>query len=259
MRFVLSIGDFEMLDDLRQSFARSSDTRRHRPFVTLSFAQSLDGCLSAQSGSPFAISGKEALQLTHAIRSNHDAILVGIGTVIADNPQLNVRLVDGPTPQRVILDSNLRMYTTSKMLHDNDQKPWIFCSAQASRLSVTQLRTKGARVWSVPHDDQGLSLKAILATLHREGIRHVMIEGGAKVISRFMEIECVDFAIVTISPMILGNEHAVRYRLPNAHRYLCWHNARSRTLGKDIILWGEPRWHSLKPSIDAHPYEERVS
>lgn len=249
----------EMLDDLRQSFARSSDTRRHRPFITLSFAQSLDGCLSARTGFPFALSGPDALKLTHAIRSSHDGILVGIGTVLADNPQLNVRLTHGPSPQRIILDSHLRISASSRILNDSGQKPWIFCSRHAPLTALVSLRAQGARVWSVPHDERGLCLKSILKILHEQDIRHIMIEGGAKVISRFMESECVDFTIVTISPLVLGHEQAVRYRLPNAQRYLRWQNARSTALGPDIIFWGEPRWRSLSTPSHSAPYEERVS
>lgn len=248
-----------MLDDLRQSFARSSDTRRHRPFITLSFAQSLDGCLSAHSGFPFALSGEEALKLTHAIRSSHDAILVGIGTVLADNPQLNVRFINGPSPQRIILDSRLRISSTARVLNDGERKPWIFCNQHAPRSSIADLRAQGARVWSIPHDERGLSLESIFKILHEQGIQHIMIEGGAEIISRFMESECVDFAIVTISPLILGHEHAVRYRLTNARRYPRWHNARSKNLGADIIFWGEPRWRSLSIPSNITPREERVS
>lgn len=242
-----------MLDDLRQSFARSSGRRKHRPFVTLSFAQSLDGCLSARDGCSFALSGEAALKLTHAIRSSHDGILVGIGTVIADDPQLNVRLVDGPTPQRVILDSTLRIRPSSRLLNDSGQKPWIFCASEADESAILSLRSKGVQVWPVSHQEKGLSIPEILRVLDKQGLQHLMVEGGAEVISHFIENECVDFAIVTISPLILGHDAAVRYRLNNAQRYLDWHDARSQSLGSDIIFWGEPIWRHLSTTI---PYSQ---
>ncbi len=248
---------FQMLDDLRQCFARSSGKRKRRPFITLSFAQSLDGCLSARSGFPFALSGEAALKLTHAIRSSHDGILVGIGTILADDPQLNVRLVDGPTPQRIILDSSLRIQLSSRLLNDNGRKPWIFYAQDMNSHSLASLRAMGVHLWSVPHNGRGLSLPHILRILEEQGVQHLMVEGGAEIISQFIENECVDFAIVTISPMILGNEAAVRYRLNNANHYLSWRNANSQTLGPDIIFWGEPLWHPLSLKI-RYP-EERAS
>ncbi|HRE30133.1 MAG TPA: dihydrofolate reductase family protein, partial [Anaerolineales bacterium] len=75
----------------------------------VSYAQSLDGCLAAAVGAPLALSGPEALRFTHQLRATHAAILVGIGTVLADDPQLTVRLVDGVHPQPVVLDSQLRL------------------------------------------------------------------------------------------------------------------------------------------------------
>ncbi|MEZ4718129.1 MAG: GTP cyclohydrolase II [Caldilineaceae bacterium] len=95
-----------MLQDLRTRLAQHTDP--HRPFVTLSYAQSLDGSIAANRA-PTRLSGPAAMAMTHALRAAHDAILVGIGTVLADNPRLTVRLVDGASPRPVVLDSKLRM------------------------------------------------------------------------------------------------------------------------------------------------------
>jgi riboflavin-specific deaminase-like protein len=79
-----------------------------RPFVTLSYAQSLDGSIADRPGRPLALSGEASMALTHSLRASHEAILVGIGTVLADNPSLNVRLVAGKNPQPIVVDSRLR-------------------------------------------------------------------------------------------------------------------------------------------------------
>ena len=92
--------------------------KSQRPSVTLTYAQSLDGSITTQRGKPTAISGKESLLLTHQLRATHDAILVGIGTILADNPRLNVRLAVGPHPQPVILDSQLRFPLDAKLLQN---------------------------------------------------------------------------------------------------------------------------------------------
>jgi riboflavin-specific deaminase-like protein len=86
-----------------------------RPFVTLSFAQSLDGCVARERGQPYALSSRESLVMTHRLRAMHAGILVGVGTVLADNPALTVRLCDGASPRPVVLDSTLRTPPSAKV------------------------------------------------------------------------------------------------------------------------------------------------
>ena len=101
------------------------------PFVTLAYAQSLDGSIAAYPGVPLAISGPVSMGITHRLRARHQAILVGIGTVLADDPRLNVRLVPGKNPQPVVLDNQLRFPLKARLLQ-GEKKPWIMTSKQAS-------------------------------------------------------------------------------------------------------------------------------
>ena len=109
---------------LEESSARLFAERR--PLVTLSYAQSLDGSIARERGKPLALSGPESMRLTHQLRAAHDAILVGIGTVLADDPQLTVRLVEGKSPIPVILDSRLAISPTAR-LFQNPKKPILVC------------------------------------------------------------------------------------------------------------------------------------
>ena len=95
------------------------------PFVTLSYAQSLDGSIAAKRGEALGLSGPESLRLTHRLRSMHDAILVGIGTVLSDNPRLTVRLVNGQNPRPIVVDSQLRIPLNCKLFHENSVTPWV--------------------------------------------------------------------------------------------------------------------------------------
>ena len=219
-------------------------TRHGRPFVTLSYAQSLDGSIAARRGATTPISGPEALRLTHQLRAHHDAILVGIGTVLADDPQLTVRLVPGPNPQPVIVDSRLRLPPTARLLGDG--RPWIATTDAADRRRQAALEAAGARVVRLPADDAGrVSLPALLAYLHRQGIRSLMVEGGAQVITGILADRLADRLVVTIAPLLLGGLNAVATGRPSGPAALNGHllpallRPRYRVVGRDVVLFGE--------------------
>jgi 3,4-dihydroxy 2-butanone 4-phosphate synthase/GTP cyclohydrolase II len=213
---------------------------RHRPFVTLSYAQSLDGSISARRGEPMAISGPESMEMTHRLRAQHDAILVGIGTVLADDPRLSVRLVDGPNPQPIIVDSQLRCPLQARMIQ-NGSNPWIASREDAPLERQQALEAAGARVLRLPAADNGqIDLAALLASLWKLGIKSLMVEGGAAVISSFLTAHLVDRMVVTIAPMLVGGLNAVeqaattrRAALPRLSR------PQYQKLGDDIILLGD--------------------
>ena len=184
-----------------------------RPHITLAYAQSLDGSLAAHPGEPLALSGPESLRLTHQLRAQHDAILVGIGTVLADDPRLNVRLVEGPDPQPVILDSHLRFPLDARLL-GNSRKPWIVSvkppPPQASEDRAKVLESTGVEVLKMPADPRGrVDLPAMLNALASRGINSLMVEGGAQVITAFLNARLVDELVLTLAPVFVGGLRAV--------------------------------------------------
>ena len=222
----------ELLDEL--------PSRPGRPFVTLSYAQSLDGSIAARRGATTPISGPDALRLTHQLRAHHDAILVGIGTVLADDPQLTVRLVAGPNPQPVIVDSRLRLPLTARLLGDG--RAWIATTDAADRERQATLEAAGARVVRLPADDTGrVSLPALLAYLHRQRVHSLMIEGGARVISRVLAERLADRLVLTIAPLLLGGLNAVGGGAPslNGHLWPALLRPRYQVVGRDVVLFGE--------------------
>jgi 3,4-dihydroxy 2-butanone 4-phosphate synthase/GTP cyclohydrolase II len=216
-----------------------------RPFVTLSYAQSIDGSISRRRGEPLAISGPESLQFTHQLRANHAAILVGIGAVLADDPRLTVRLVPGQNPQPVILDSRLRFPLTARLL-TSDHRPWIMTTAAAPREREAALQAAGARVIRLPADRQGrVSLPDVLDHLGQQQIRSLMVEGGAEVISSFLNERLANQLIVTVAPLLVGGLHAVNglggagsMTLPQLR------NAQYQQLGADLILSAGLSWET---------------
>jgi GTP cyclohydrolase II len=215
----------------------------NRPFVTLSYAQSVDGSISRRRGEPLAISGPESLRFTHQLRANHAAILVGVGAALSDDPRLTVRLVPGENPQPVVLDSRLRLPPTARLL-TNDRAPWIMTTAVADMNRQAALEAAGARVICLPADNQGrVNLTDALAYLNQQQINSLMVEGGAEVISSFLTERVVDQLILTVAPLLVGGLHAVNGLAGlNGTPLPQLRNAQYQQLGADLILSAAVEW-----------------
>ena len=215
-----------------------------RPWVTLSYAQSLDGCIAACPGQPLALSGPQSLILTHRLRAAHDAILVGIGTVLADDPRLTVRLVEGEDPQPVIVDSRLRFPIDANLLRGHSLPPWIATRDGADQDRQRSLETANARVLRLPADPGGgVYLVALLECLGRLGINSLMVEGGARIITSFLREQLVDLLVLTVSPLLVGGLHAVdSLGVTDPVCFPRLSQPRYEWLGDDLILWGELGW-----------------
>ena len=179
--------------------------RNGRPFITLSYAQSLDGCISSRPGEPLALSGQRSLRLTHQLRAAHDAILVGIGTVFSDNPRLTVRLVNGHNPRPVVVDSLLRIPLDCNLFKESSRDPIIFTSQMADANKIRILEQKGVMVVRVSSNDKGLlNLQEILAILGDLSVNSLMVEGGARIITSFLMEKAPDFVVLTVAPVSGG-------------------------------------------------------
>jgi 3,4-dihydroxy 2-butanone 4-phosphate synthase/GTP cyclohydrolase II len=213
-----------------------------RPFVTLSWAQSIDGSIALEAGHKFALSGPESLALTHALRASHDAILVGIDTVMADDPELGVRHWHGRWPDPVILDSRLRTPPTARLLAAGGPRPIrIVCTAAADETRGHPLRARGAQILRLAAWPNGwVDLGALMTALAATGIKRLMVEGGAKVLTSFLRARIGDYAVVTVAPRLLGGLAAVgrleHGQLPRLHA------PTSSRLADDFVLSGALRW-----------------
>jgi 3,4-dihydroxy 2-butanone 4-phosphate synthase/GTP cyclohydrolase II len=224
-----------------------------RPFVTLTYAQSLDGSITRYRGQPMPLSGQEAMTLTHQLRTNHDAILVGIGTVLADDPRLTVRLVAGPDPQPIILDSQLRLPLTAKLLNEHPHKPIVATTETADPQKEAALQDAGATVVRLPANANGqVSLPALLACLQKHNIRSVMVEGGAQVITSFLAEQLVDRLVITIAPLLVGGLNAVGNLKNDSLPQL--ENPQMQWLGKDMVLSGDVIWQESNETQEKYAY-----
>ena len=216
-----------------------------RPFVTLTYAQSLDGSIARADSMPLSLSGSKAAEMTHLLRSSNDAILVGIGTVIADDPRLTVRLADGKDPQPIVLDSRLRCPLNATLLKSYRTMPWFATRYDAPADRQVELEAAGARVLRLPaREKDGLvDLNALMATLFEDGVRSLMVEGGARVITELLAARFVDHVVITIAPMLVGGLHAVAGA--NGVRGASFPRLQGlgyKRAGDDLIVWGRPDW-----------------
>lgn len=211
------------------------------PFVTVHYAQTVDGRIATRLGDSQWISGSSSLRLAHQLRVAHGAVMVGIGTVLVDNPRLTVRHVPGNSPLRVIVDSGLRIPLDASVLTDGAAPTLIATSERASKERAAEVRRPGVDVVTLGHDDTGrVRLEELLEYLAGRGVRSVLIEGGRSLITSALQGWLVDRLVVCISPKLLGEGiDAVGdlgiQRLSDA---LTFDRSRFIPLGEDLIFDG---------------------
>lgn len=207
---------------LREEAARLNESYNHRlrtgrPLVTVKAAMTLDGKIAAAGGESRWITGEAARRDAHRLRARADAILVGIGTVLADDPRLTVRLGrrQGPAragarPLRVVLDSRLRFPLRAKMLWEpSGGQVIVITTSRAHDARIKKIEHQGARVIQVAADRRGVSLPAALRTLADLGVNHVVVEGGAEVNAALLQGRLVDRLVLYMAPKLLGGRDAL--------------------------------------------------
>jgi len=178
-----------------------------RPHVVLKLAVSADGRIGAAGHKPVAITGEAARNRVHLLRAQSDAILVGIGTVLADDPLLTCRLpgMETRSPVRVVLDRSLRIPGTSRLVQSARQTPlWVMTSETAEAAAAMKLGAAGAQVIRVAATGAELDLKAVLRALAEKGITRLMVEGGARVASSFVAAGLADEIWLLRGPETIG-------------------------------------------------------
>jgi diaminohydroxyphosphoribosylaminopyrimidine deaminase/5-amino-6-(5-phosphoribosylamino)uracil reductase len=176
------------------------------PFVTLKFVQTLDGKIATAVGDSRWISGAFSLRFAHQLRSFHHAVLVGVETIIRDNPQLTVRLVKGKNPKKIIIDGQLRTPLDSNILKGKAALSTIIATTSLSEVKkIKDYQSKGAKVWVLKKDIANqVDLQNLLQELGKRDIRSILVEGGSKVIHSFMEKRLVDWLFIILAPKIIG-------------------------------------------------------
>ena len=169
-------------------------------YVLGRIAQSLDGRIATTSGASHWISGPDDIVHTHRLRALFDAVVIGAGTVRADDPQLTTREVEGPSPVRVVLDTDRRLDDRYRVFREGPAT-YLLCARDAP--GEDQLGN--APVLRLPRAGRGLAIPAVLGALAERGLRRVFVEGGGITVSRFLAAGALDRLHVTIAPLLIGS------------------------------------------------------
>lgn len=218
-----------------RSTAFQSDSR---PFITLAYAQSWDGSITTRCGETLGFSGEESMKMTHQLRSLHDGILIGIGTMLSDDPQLTVRQWNGPNPQPIVLDSQLRAPANARLCDHPDKPCWILSVKDHGENLGRNMEL--LTVPSIDADPHEVPLPGAMQLLRERGIKSLMVEGGANVITAFLQAQLVDAVVLTIAPKLVGGYKAVGDLQARDHKTVM--NIKplySGQAGQDMIVWGE--------------------
>lgn len=184
--------------------------QRGTPFVTAKAAISLDGRMATRSRQSQWISGEIARRRTHLLRAASDAILVGIGTLLDDDPRLTARAGGGAEPRyRIVLDAGLRTPPTARLLAEAAGQALIYCGADAPQDIADELRRRGALVVPVAAGDAGLSWAGILADLAERDVQSLLLEGGGGVLTSAFEADIIAKVFLVYAPLLIGGSAAL--------------------------------------------------
>lgn len=214
------------------------------PFVQIKLAMSLDGKIATQTGESRWISGERSRIAAHKLRRKFSAVLVGVGTVLSDDPQLTVRHVRGRDPIRIVLDGEGKIPLTAGLLHKAGRT--IVATAAMTKEKETELLALGVEVWRFPDEKGNVDLQALMTRLGETEIDSVLVEGGGETVASFLEAELVDKVSFFVAPMLLGGRNAVPAvggtgvkSISNATQL---RNIDVERIGEDILICAYPEW-----------------
>ena len=210
------------------------------PFITLKMAMTLDGRIAARDGSSRWITGPEARKRTHLLRASSDAVMVGVGTVLADNPRLTVRDAAGSNPLRVILDSFLRSPLNAQVF--SDERAIVFTGNQPDNAKLQELNKRGIVTWKTESEEGKISLKNVLQKLGEHSITSLLCEGGAALATSLLCDRLVDKLYIFIAPKILGKgiDGIKDLGIESLSNAIHIKNREIEELGDDILITGYP-------------------
>jgi diaminohydroxyphosphoribosylaminopyrimidine deaminase/5-amino-6-(5-phosphoribosylamino)uracil reductase len=214
-----------------------------KPYITMKIAQTLDGKIATYQGYSRWITSDASRRLVHRMRREHDAILVGVNTIIADDPKLTIRMVRGNNLKRIVLDRSLSIPLESQVLHHNDPHNTIIITMPKVPPEKVQLiQQKGVHVWMInSYNDESVDFPTLWKKLVDEGITSVLVEGGKEVFTSFIRTGEVDRIIIFIAPKFFGQGIDVfgNLNIHNPNEALKLKEIKVFRKGSDIVIEGK--------------------
>jgi diaminohydroxyphosphoribosylaminopyrimidine deaminase/5-amino-6-(5-phosphoribosylamino)uracil reductase len=226
-----------------------------RPAVTLKFAVGSDGLMPKGKGAPVWITGPDARAHGHLLRARNDAILVGRGTIVADNPSLTCRLpgMSCRSPVRVVLDRRLRTPPNARLFDDLMVPVWLVC-AEEENPNMDALQDRGAEIVHVAVDEQGLlAVHDVLQTLARRGLTRILVEGGPTIARAFLDADLVDEVVIYQGPKPAGADALLPLASEGLDRIIAsghFTQIEARSFGPDRMTWWR-RIRRCSPALSA--------
>ncbi|MFC4323786.1 bifunctional diaminohydroxyphosphoribosylaminopyrimidine deaminase/5-amino-6-(5-phosphoribosylamino)uracil reductase RibD [Litchfieldia salsa] len=215
------------------------------PFLTLKSATTLDGKIAAHTSDSKWITSEEARRDVHQLRHENRAILVGVNTVIKDNPELTTRIMNGRNPIRVILDSNLRIPLESRVVIDQQADTWVFTSQNYSVEMKKVLEERGVQVY-VTSGKERVDLRDVLSILGQNDVSSLLIEGGGEVNAAFIAEKLVDKLVLYIAPKLIGGKEAPTFLegvgIDKMNDAIEFSNIDMTKIGQDYKFTGYPKY-----------------
>ncbi|HDQ46062.1 MAG TPA: bifunctional diaminohydroxyphosphoribosylaminopyrimidine deaminase/5-amino-6-(5-phosphoribosylamino)uracil reductase RibD [bacterium] len=213
---------------------------RNTPYVTLKIAQTLDGKIALPDGRSRWITGQRSRRMVQKLRRAHDAVLVGVGTVIADDPRLTVRLSRTVQPRRIVLDSRLRIPPAARILHlPEPEKTIVVTGWDADVRKADAIRALGVQIWRISRNTSGrIDLDAFLKKAAEAGLAGILVEGGSEVFTSFLREKRIDRMVVFTAPRVFGAGISpfadLGIRTPD--EAISFRTARWRKMGSDLMI-----------------------
>jgi len=206
-----------------------------RPITVGHLGQSLDGFIATHAGDSQYVTGEENIRHLHRMRALCDAVIVGAGTVAADDPQLTTRHVSGPSPVRVVLDPARRLADRYRVFNDDSADTLYVCARSLARDGETHFGR--ASLVAVDERDEGIDVAAVLRVLRARGCHRIFVEGGGVTVSMFLEANLLDRLQIAIAPLLIGDGRPAIRLSPRAALSEC-HRPRYRVfrMGADVLF-----------------------
>ena len=220
--------------------AYSKWIKAKKPFVVVKAATSLDGKIATRTGDSKYITGKEARKLVHELRAQYDAVMIGINTVIKDNPQLTVRLIKGRNPLKIVVDTSLKIPLTANIIKTEPTRLIIATSKKAPKIKIKKLQQKGVHVLIVKLKKGMIDLTELMKELGKREITSIMIEGGAELNAESLRSGIVDKVLFFISPGLIGSGLTAigDLGINQVDKSIKLENISYKKIGKDILIEG---------------------